>query len=120
RTPIIMPHPYGVIIHSKAVIGRGVTVMQHVTIGSKNPDENVAPTVEDDVYIGAGAKVLGAVRVGRGAVIGANSVVTRDVPPYCTVVGANRIVRGGPPSGLGELRRPETRGPAPQHEPLSA
>jgi serine O-acetyltransferase len=49
--------------------------------------------IEDGVYVGAGAKVLGAIRVGRGAVIGANAVVTRDVPAYCTVVGANRVLR---------------------------
>lgn len=91
--PILLPHPYGVVIHSKTVIGRGVTVMHQVTLGGKDPDENVAPVVEDDVYIGAGAKVLGRVRIGRGAIIGANAVVTRDVPPYCTVVGSNRIVR---------------------------
>ena len=94
RSPILMPHPYGIIIHSKAVIGSRVTVMQQVTIGSKDPDKNVAPVIEDEVYIGAGAKVLGGIRVGKGAIIGANAVVTRDVPPYCTVVGANRIVRG--------------------------
>jgi len=93
RSAIMMPHPYGIVIHSKARIGSGVTVMQQVTIGSKDPGENVAPVIEDDVYIGAGAKVLGAIRIGRGVVIGANAVVTRDVPSYCTVVGANRILR---------------------------
>jgi serine acetyltransferase/thymidylate kinase len=93
RSGIRMPHPYGIIIHSKARIGSGVTVMQQVTIGSKDLGENYAPVIEDGVYIGAGAKVLGAIRVGRGAVIGANAVVTRDVPSYCTVVGANRILR---------------------------
>ena len=45
-----------------------------------------------DVCIGAGAKILGAVRVGHGATVGANAVVTRDVPSHCTVVGANRIL----------------------------
>jgi serine acetyltransferase len=78
------------------VIGSHVTVMQQVTIGTKNPGDNAAPVIEDDVYIGAGAKVLGGIRVGRGAIIGANAVVTRDIPPGCTVVGANRIV--GPPA----------------------
>lgn len=103
RSPIIMPHPYGITIHSKAAIGSGVTIMQQVTVGSKELNENVAPAIEDDVYIGAGAKILGAIRVGRGAVIGANAVITLDVPPYCTVVGVNRIVRGGgsSPSDLG-------------------
>jgi serine O-acetyltransferase len=92
-----MPHPYGIVIHSQTVIGRGVTVMQQVTLGGKDPGKNRAPVIEDGAYIGAGAKVLGAVRVGRGAIVGANAVVTRDVPPRCTVVGANRIVRSPPP-----------------------
>jgi serine acetyltransferase/thymidylate kinase len=94
RAIIRMPHPYGIIIHSKARIGSGVTVMQQVTIGGKDVGENFAPVIEDGVYVGAGARVLGAIRVGRGAVIGANAVVTRDVPPNCTVVGANRVLRG--------------------------
>ena len=49
-------------------------------------------SIGDDVYIGAGARVLGDVRIGNGVVIGANAVVTRDIPPGVTVVGANRIV----------------------------
>jgi serine acetyltransferase len=93
HSPILMPHPYGIVIHADTVIGRRVTIMQQVTLGGKDLGVNVAPVIEDDVYIGAGAKVLGAVHVGRGAIIGANAVVTRDVPPRCTVVGANRIVK---------------------------
>lgn len=94
RFPVYMPHPYGIVMHAGTVLGRHVTVMQQATLGSKAIGEDVAPVIEDDVVIGAGAKVLGAVRIGRGAIIGANAVVTRDVPPYCTVVGANRIVHG--------------------------
>jgi serine O-acetyltransferase len=101
RSAILMPHPYGIVIHSKAQIGSGVTIMQQVTIGSKDPGVNLAPVIEDSVYIGAGAKILGAIRVGRGAVIGANAVVTRDVPSYCTVVGANRILRNYDRNGNG-------------------
>ncbi len=93
HSPILMAHPYGVIIHTDVEIGRRVAIMQQVTLGGKDWGINEAPVIGDDVYIGAGAKVLGPVRVGRGAIIGANAVVTRDVPPYCTVVGANRIVR---------------------------
>lgn len=92
EVPICMPHPYGIVIHSKSLIGRRVVVMQQVTIGTRDPGVNEAPVIEDDVYIGAGAKVLGGIRVGRGAIIGANAVVTRDVPAGATVVGANRIV----------------------------
>jgi serine O-acetyltransferase len=90
--PILMPHPYGIFIHRNATIGSRVTVMQQVTIGNKHPSDPAAPVIEDNVCIGAGAKILGAVRVGHGATVGANAVVTRDVPSHCTVVGANRIL----------------------------
>jgi len=90
---IWMPHPYGIVVHSKSVVGNRVVLMQQVTIGTRDPGVNEAPVIEDDVYVGAGAKVLGGIRVGRGAIIGANAVVTRDVPAGATVVGANRILR---------------------------
>src|SRR5207253_8670084 len=81
------------------------------TIGRKDP---VAPeaqggklaAIEDNVFIGAGAKVLGPVRIGRGAIVGANAVVTRDVPSHCTVVGANRILGVDPPA-VAAARREE-------------
>lgn len=87
-----MPHPYGIVIHPQAVIGHRVTVMQQVMIGGRDRDENIAPVIGDDVSIGAGARVLGDVRIGNGAIIGANAVITRDIPPGATVVGADRIV----------------------------
>jgi thymidylate kinase len=87
-----MPYPYGVVIHPQAVIGRRVTIMQQVMLGGRDLAENIAPVIGDDVYIGAGARVLGDVRIGQGVVIGANAVVTRDIPPGVTVVGANRVV----------------------------
>ncbi len=87
-----MPHPYGIVMHPQAVIGHRVTIMQQVMIGGRDRDENIAPVIGDDVTIGAGARVLGDVRIGNGAIIGANAVVTRDIPPGATVVGANRIV----------------------------
>jgi serine O-acetyltransferase len=93
--PILMPHPYGIFIHRNASIGSRVTVMQQVTIGNKHPSDPAAPVIEDNVCIGAGAKILGPVRVGHGATVGANAVVTRDVPSHCTVVGANRILGRG-------------------------
>jgi thymidylate kinase len=87
-----LPHPYGIVVHSKTVVGERVTLMQQVTLGGKSAEQNAAPEIGDDVYIGAGAKVLGGIRVGAGAVIGANAVVTRDVPPGATVVGANHLL----------------------------
>ena len=96
-SPLLMPVPYGIVIERGVSLGSRVTVMHQVTIGRKDP---VAPreqgsnlaVIEDNVFIGAGAKVLGPVRIGRGATVGANAVVTRDVPSHCTVVGANRIL----------------------------
>jgi serine acetyltransferase len=101
RSPLLMPVPMGIVIEEGVQIGSRVTVMHQTTIGRKNPvgqgqHGGAMPVIEDNVFIGAGAKVLGPVRIGRGATVGANAVVTRDVPSHCTVVGANRIL------GLGD------------------
>jgi serine O-acetyltransferase len=76
------------------VLGRRVTIVQQVAISTRACGEGAAPIIGDDVYIGAGARVLGDVRIGDRVVIGANAVVTRDVPAGSTVVGANRIIAG--------------------------
>ena len=96
-SPLLMPVPAGIVIERGVRIGSRVTVMHQVTIGRKDrvgPGQQgvQVPVIEDNVFIGAGAKVLGPVRIGRGATVGANAVVTRDVPSHCTVVGANRIL----------------------------
>lgn len=83
----------GVVVHKNAVIGRECIVMQGVTIGSALRKEasfeqnDVAPIIGDGVLIGAGATVLGDVRIGGGSVIGAGAVVTKSVPANSTVVG---------------------------------
>lgn len=92
---LIMPHPYGVVIHSAVVLGEGVVILHQVTLGARNIDDR-APVIEDDVFIGAGAKVLGGIRVGRGSIIGANAVVTHDIPPGSTVIGVNQIIKERP------------------------
>lgn len=86
-----MPHPHGIVIPSSARIGQRVVIRHLATIGARH-GLPAAPWIEDDVHIGAGAKQLGDIRVGRGAVIGANAVATRDVPAGATVVGANRLI----------------------------
>ena len=98
-SPILMPHPYGIIVERGTVIGSRVTIMEQASLGRKAVAEPGVPVIEDNVTIGAGARVLGAVRVGRGATVGANAVVTRDVPSHCTVVGANRILGKGDVAG---------------------
>jgi serine O-acetyltransferase len=88
----------GVVIHKDARVGRRVFVSPQVTVGGRSGHRQV-PVIEDDVYIGSGAKVLGPITVGRGATIGANAVVLKDVPPGAVVAGVPaRILRtGGPP-----------------------
>ena len=76
----------GTVIHARAVIGNNVEIGPGVVIGGRSKLHEV-PIIEDDVQIGVGAKVLGPIRVGRGAVIGANAVVLHDVPAGAVVVG---------------------------------
>ena len=76
----------GVVIHKRAVIGKNVTISQQVTIGGKSGNPNL-PIIGDNVYIGAGAKILGDIKIGDNVTIGANSVVLMDVPNNSTVAG---------------------------------
>jgi serine O-acetyltransferase len=87
----VLIHSNGVVINGRVRGGRNVFVEHQVTIGA---ERRTAPTLGDDVFIGAGAKVLGAVVVGDGARIGANAVVVHDVPAGATVVGIPaRVIR---------------------------
>ncbi|WP_322059854.1 serine O-acetyltransferase [Paraburkholderia sp. J63] len=76
----------GIVVHRHAVIGNNVTISPNVVIGGRSGKMG-APIIEDDVLIGAGASVLGPIRIGRGAKIGANAVVLADVPPHAIAVG---------------------------------
>lgn len=69
-----------IVIHKKAVIGDHVTISQCVTIGGRSGDPKL-PVIGNDVYLGAGAKVLGGITIGDGATIGAGAVVLQDVAP---------------------------------------
>ena len=87
-------HGMGVVIGETAEIGDNVTIYHGVTLGGVTWDKvKRHPTIGDDVVIGSGAKILGPFTVGKGARIGSNSVVVREVPENATVVGIpGRIV----------------------------
>lgn len=76
----------GVVIHQRAVIGDRCVLGQGITIGgrSKNP---VVPVIGNEVYISAGARVLGAVKIGNNVIVAPNAVVIKDVPDNCIVGG---------------------------------
>jgi serine O-acetyltransferase len=81
-------HGTGVVIGETAEIGERVTLFQGVTLGGTGfATGKRHPTIEDNVTIGSGAKLLGPITIGHGAKVGANSVVIHDVPPNSTVVG---------------------------------
>jgi serine O-acetyltransferase len=80
----VLVHADGVVINGAVRGGTNVFVEHQVTIGAVRRE---SPAIGDDVFIGAGAKIVGAVNVGDGARIGANAVVVHDVAPHTTVVG---------------------------------
>src|ERR1700677_3099414 len=85
---LFIDHGIGVVIGETADIGNDVTLYQGVTLGGTGfVTGKRHPTVQDNVTIGSGAKLLGPITIGHGAKIGANSVVITDVPPNSTVVG---------------------------------
>lgn len=81
-------HGFGVVIGETAVIGNRVTLYHDVTLGGTSITAGKRhPTLEDDVIVGAGAQLLGPITIGKGARVGANAVVVRDVAADATVVG---------------------------------
>ena len=77
-----------IFIYPECKIGKNLNISQGVTIGNANRGKNKGyPTIGDNVYIGPGAKIIGAVKVGNNVAIGANCVVTKDVPDNAVVVG---------------------------------
>jgi serine O-acetyltransferase len=108
----VLIHSTGVVINGLVRGGSNVLIEHQVTIGA---ERRQSPTVGNNVFIGAGAKILGAVVIGDGARIGANAVVVKDVPPETTVVGipARPIGRTAPVQEPGHSpRRPDEPGAA--------
>lgn len=98
----------GFYVASQTRIGRDAIILQQVTIGSSTLIDSRrvgAPVIGDRCYIGAGAKVIGAILIGNDVRIGANAVVTRDVPDNATVTGTNTIIPSGKPRDNRHWRR---------------
>jgi serine O-acetyltransferase len=107
-----LTHGWGVVINERAIIGKNVTFFNGVTLGKR---ERIAkdgrrtdeyPVIEDEVWVGPHAIIVGGVVIGRGSRIGAGAFVTEDVPPFSTVVGnPARVVKTG--------SIPDVKNPAP-------
>jgi serine O-acetyltransferase len=96
---IMLDHATGLVIGQTAVVGNNVSILQSVTLGGTGKDEGDRhPKIGDGVLISAGAKILGNIRVGEGAKVGAGSVVLDEVPPHTTVAGVPAKVVGRPAS----------------------
>lgn len=94
-----LAHAACIFVNNGARIGNNLTISQGVTIGSTPGPNGGVPTIGNSVYIGPGAKVVGPVHVGDGAVIGANAVVVHDVPPRVAVGGVPAKIIGPAPEG---------------------
>ncbi|MDO4311931.1 MAG: serine O-acetyltransferase EpsC [Eubacteriales bacterium] len=110
---LFIDHGSGVIIGETAELGDNVTLYQGVTLGGTGKEQGKRhPTLGDNVMVSAGAKVLGSFTIGENSKIGAGSVVLKEVPPNCTVVGVpGRIVKRGnqkiPRSDMDQVNLPD-------------
>ena len=101
---IMLDHATGLVVGETAVVGNQVSILQSVTLGGTGKEHGDRhPKIADGVLISAGAKILGNIRVGEGAKVGAGSVVLRDVPAHMTVAGVPAKVVGRPDSDLPAL-----------------
>lgn len=76
---------FGVVIHPKAIIGPGTVIQHRVTIGEK--ETGCVPVIGKNCFIGAGAIIIGGIKIGDNVKIGAGAVVTKDIPNNCTAIG---------------------------------
>ncbi|EED35837.1 serine O-acetyltransferase [Luminiphilus syltensis NOR5-1B] len=96
---IMLDHATGLVVGETAVVGNDVSILQSVTLGGTGKETGDRhPKIGDGVLISAGAKILGNIRVGEGAKVGAGSVVLQEVPPHTTVAGVPAKVVGRPSS----------------------
>jgi len=105
-----LAHPVGIVIGDEVRVGDDVTLYQHVTLGQSRPNEEQYPSIGDRAILYTGCVVMGAIRIGEDAIVGANSVVRQDVPDGAIVAGVparfigwrkdiKSIDASGPPMG---------------------
>ncbi|MBL0721289.1 MAG: serine O-acetyltransferase, partial [Sulfurovum sp.] len=107
---VFIDHGVGVVIGETTIIGNDVVIYQQVTLGGVNlVCGKRHPTIENNVVIGAGARILGDITIGKNSKVGANSVVIRDVPPDSTAIGipARVIQRGFDKTPLSHNKIPD-------------
>lgn len=119
---LFIDHGDGVVIGETTIIGDNVTLYQGVTLGGTGKETGKRhPTIGNGVVVGAGAKVLGPITVGDNSKIGAGSIVLKDVPPNCTVVGnPGRVVQKKKPQVKGEIDLDQVNLPDPMLEKMQA
>src|SRR6478609_8238537 len=111
-------HGMGVVIGETAIVGDDVTLYQGVTLGGTGKERGKRhPTLGNNIIVGVGAKVLGAITIGDGARIGGGSVVLKDVPPYTTAVGVPARAVAWTDPNSGRTKRQESL-PDPTRETL--
>ncbi|WP_133253988.1 serine O-acetyltransferase [Paenibacillus xerothermodurans] len=90
---LVIPHTLGIVIGGGAVIGRDVTIYQNVTIGTKNGKDYRYPSIGDNTVLFSGCVVVGPIKIGNNAVVGANAVVVSDVPNDSIALGIPAVVK---------------------------
>ena len=96
----VIEHSGAIVISGDAVFGDDCVVRQGVTVGLRNRNHRGSPVIGDRCDIGAGAKILGNIRIGNDVAIGANAVVLCDVPDNCIAVGVPAVVKARRPANL--------------------
>jgi len=92
---VVFEHQHGIVVHGNASIGNDCVIRQGCTLGMKDVSKPFeAPCLGKGVSLGAGSKVLGNVVIGDDAIVGANAVVTKNIPPSTIVVGFNKLLNG--------------------------
>ena len=111
---LVIEHAGGIVISGFARFGAHCRIRNGVVVGLAHVDAPCAPVIGDHVDIGAGAKLLGAIRIGNHVHIGANAVVLQDVPDHCVAVGVPAVIKPRKRSALLHAA------PQPHHAPICA